>query len=270
MRETVAASSIGGGPTTLIMIAIKLFRQKPFLITLSILGFFVIFYVFYMAMFPISTNERQPKQSQSFMSFKGFTMVDTNLDRVIKLEADELTMRPKKYYVFAFKPFTEIVLKNSKVTVSQKVKRSESGNSTESKPVLFPRIEPPKNPFDRNSTNVISGVHLYGFIWSIREGDDVFFMCSAKHAYLDAAKFEIELEEFELYNHLSGKKIVAKKGRYDLKTNTIKIPTSLIKEAQGVRVEGKLICLDTNLNAFSGRMVDGGPTIQGIMQKAIY
>jgi hypothetical protein len=95
-------------------------------------------------------------------------------------------------------------------------------------------------------------------------------MCSAKHAYLDAAKFEIDLEEFELYNHLSGKKIIAKKGRFDLKTNTLKIPTSLIKEAQGVSVEGKLICLDTNLNEFSGRMVDGGHTIQGRMQKAIY
>jgi hypothetical protein len=252
------------------MRAIKLLRQKPFVVAFSILGFFAIFYVFYMAMCPISFDERRPKQSQFFLSFKGFTMVDTNLDRVIKLEADELTMRPKKYYVFAFKPFTEIVLKNSKITVSQKVKRSESGYSTESKPSLFPKIEPPKNLFDRNSTNVISGVHLYGFIWSIREGDDVFFMCSAKHAYLDAAKFEIDLEEFELYNHVSGKKIIAKKGRFDLETNTLKIATSLIKEAQGVRVEGKLICLDLNLNAFRPRMVDGGPTTQGRMQNANY
>jgi len=198
-------------------------------------------------------------------------MVDDDLDRVIRLEADELTMRPKKYYVFAFKPFNEIVLKISKITVSQKVKRSEGDHSTDvQKPVLFPKIEPPKNIFDRNSTNVISGVHFYGFIWSILEGADVFFECSAKHAYLDPAKLEIDLEELELYNHVSGKKIVAKKGRLDLKTNTVTVPTSLIKEARGVTVEGKLICFDMNLNAFRQSMADSGPASQGKMQRAIY
>ena len=82
----------------------------------------------------------------------------------------------------------------------------------------------------------------------------MFFECSAKHAYLDPAKLEIDLEELELYNHVSGKRIIAKKGRLDLKTNTVKVPTSLIKETQGVTVEGKLICLDMNLNAFGQSM----------------
>ena len=251
------------------MRAIKLFRWKPFFIAFPILGLFVIIYLSY-TVETISSDETRPKQNQSFLSFKGFTIVDDDLDRVIRLEADELTMRPKKYYVFAFKPFNEIVLKNSKITVSQKVKRSEGSHSTEQKPVLFPKIEPPKNIFDRNSTNVISGVHFYGFIWSIRDGEDVFFDCSAKHAYLDPGKSEIDLEELELYNHVSGKRIIAKKGRLDLKTNTVSVPTSMIKEAQGVSVEGKLICLDMNLNAFRQSMADSGPASQGKMQRAIY
>ena len=229
------------------------------------MGLFVIICLSYTAE-TISSDETRTKQNQSFLSFKGFTMVDDDLDRVIRLEADELTMRPKKHYVFAFKPFNEIVLKNSKITVSQKVKRSEGNHSTEQKPVLFPKIEPPKNIFDRNSTNVISGVHFYGFIWSIREGADVFFECSAKHAYLDPAKMEIDLEELELYNYVSGKRIIAKKGRLDLKTNTVKVPTSLIKETQGVTVEGKLICLDMNLNAFRQSIGDNGAAAQGRMQ----
>jgi hypothetical protein len=98
----------------------------------------------------------------------------------------------------------------------------------------------------------------------------VFFECSAKHAYLDPAKSEIDLEGFELYNYVSGKKIFAKKGRFDLKTNTVTVATSLIKEAQGVPIEGKLICLDMNLNAFRQSMVDSGPASQGKIQRAIY
>jgi hypothetical protein len=248
------------------MRAIKLFRRNPFIIAFPMLGLFVIICLSYTAE-TVSSDETRPKQSQSFLSFKGFTMVDEDLDRVIRLEADELTMRPKKYFVFAFKPFNEIVLKNSKITVSQQVKRSDGSHSADvQKPVLFPKIEPPKNIFDRNSTNVISGVHFYGFIWSIRDGEDVFFECSAKHAYLDPAKSEIDLEEFELYNHVSGKKIVARKGRLDLKTNTVTVPTSLIKEAQGVSIEGKLICLDMNLNAFRQSIGENGPAAQVRMQ----
>jgi hypothetical protein len=247
------------------MRAIKLIRRKPFIIVFPILGLFVIIYLYYIAE-KVSFDEARPRQSQSFLSFKGFTMVDDSLDRVIRLEAAELTMKPKKYYIFALKPFNEIVLKNSKITVSQKVKRSESSNSTEPNLVLFPKIEPPTNPFDRNSTNVISGVNLYGFIWSIKKGEDVFFECSAKHAYLDTGKSEIDLEEFELYNYLSRKKIIAKKGRFDLKTNTVKVPTSLIKEAQGVTVEGKIICLDMNLNAFRQSIDENSPAAQVRMQ----
>ena len=233
------------------------------------MGLFVIICLFYTTE-TISFDETRTKQNQSFLSFKGFTMVDDDLDRVIRLEADELTMRPKKHYVFAFKPFNEIVLKNSKITVSQKAKRSEGSHSTEQKPVLFPKIEPPKNIFDRNSTNVISGVHFYGFIWSFKEGEDVFFECSAKHAYLDPGKSEIDLEDLELYNYVSWKRIIAKKGRLDLKANTVTVPTSLIKEATGVPIEGKSICIDMNLNALRQSVVDGRPASQGRIKKAIY
>ena len=81
----------------------------------------------------------------------------------------------------------------------------------------------------------------------------------------DPAKLEIDLEELELYNYVSGKRIIAKKGHLDLKTNTVKVPTSLIKETQGVTVEGKLICL-MNLNAFRQSIGDNGAAAQGRMQ----
>ena len=42
-----------------------------------------------------------------------------------------------------------------------------------------------------------------------------------------------------------------------------KVPTSLIKEAQGFPIEGKLICLDMNLNAFRQTMVDLGSPGEG-------
>ena len=191
--------------------------------------------------------------SKTLLYFKGFSMIDTGNggDRVAKIEADELTVIPKKYYLFNFKPFNEIVLKNPMITTymgTNERKIEESGYAREEHRFSFPRIEPPTNTFNRYSTTMISGVQLNGFRWLIMKGEKEFFKCRAQNGYFNINKSELQLNDLELENVELGKRIAAKRGVIDLKSSLVKIPTSSIRQSNGILIGGHAIQLDMNLN----------------------
>ena len=95
---------------------------------------------------------------------------------------------------------------------------------------------------------MFSGVRLDGLSWVIKDGEKEYVKCLARQAYLNVTKSELELEDLEFENVELGRRIAAKKGSLDLKTNIVKIPKSSITQTHAVSLSGHAILLDMNLN----------------------
>jgi hypothetical protein len=172
-------------------------------------------------------------------------------ERVVRIEADELRVIPKKFKVFNFKPFNEMVLKNARIITYQRPGESgaaKSGSVGDGKGFSFPKVELPKNSFNPNSIKMVSGVRLDGLSWLIMEDEKEFVRCRARLAYLNVTKTEMELEDLELENVELGRRIAAKKGALDLKSQLVKISASAVTHAQAVPISGGSFQLDMNLN----------------------
>jgi hypothetical protein len=170
---------------------------------------------------------------------------------VVKIQADEFKVAPKKFNMFNFRPFNEMVLKNPKITTFRRKAESEaadSGSASDLSSFSFPKIEPPTNTFNPNSIKMISGVRLDGLQWLIIKDEKESVRCQAKQAYLNLNKSELELEDLELENVELGRRVTAKKGSLDLKANLIKIARNSITQAHAVAISGPAIQLDMNLN----------------------
>jgi hypothetical protein len=95
---------------------------------------------------------------------------------------------------------------------------------------------------------MVSGVRLDGLSWLIMEDEKEFVRCRARLAYLNVTKTEMELEDLELENVELGRRIAAKKGCLDLKSQLVKISASAVTHAQAVPISGSSFQLDMNLN----------------------
>lgn len=172
-------------------------------------------------------------------------------ERVVRIEADELKVIPKKFKVFNFKPFNEMVLKSPRITTYRRSGGSETSklnSAGDERGFFFPRVELPTNNFNPNGVKMISGVHLDGLSWLIMEDEKEFVRCRARQAYLNITKSELELDDLELENVGLGRRIAAKKGCLDLKSKLVKISASAVTHTQAVSVKGNSIQLDLNLN----------------------
>jgi hypothetical protein len=200
-------------------------------------------------------DDEEPVQrlssSRSLLFIKGYSMTQYAGERVIRIEADEFKVIPKKFKVFSFKPFNEMVLKNARITTYRRPGESgaaKSGSVGDGKGFSFPKVELPKNSFNPNRIKMISGARLDGLNWLIMQDEKEFARCRAKQAYLNVSKSELELEDLELENMELGRRIAAKKGCLDLKSKLVKISASAVTHAQAVPVSGGSFQLDMNLN----------------------
>jgi hypothetical protein len=200
-------------------------------------------------------GEEEPFQrlssSRSLLYIKGYSITQYAGERVIRVEADEFKVIPKKFKVFSFKPFNEMVLKNPRITTYRRPGESEtskSGSAGDERGFSFPRVELPTNSFNPNGIRMISGVHMDGLSWLIMEDEKEFVRFRARQAYLNVTKSELELEDLELENVELGRRIGAKKGSLDLKSKLVKISASAITHAQAVSISGSSVQLDMNLN----------------------
>jgi hypothetical protein len=187
----------------------------------------------------------------SLLYFKGFSMTQHTGDQVVKIQADEFKVAPKKFKMFNFRPFNEMVLKNPRITTYRRKGESEaaeSGSASDLQGFSFPKIAPPTNSFNPNSIKMVSGVRLDGLQWLIMKDEKESVKCQAKQAYLNLKKSEIELEDLELENLENGRRIAAKKGWLDLKANLVKIPKSSVTLAYAISISSHTIQLDMNLN----------------------
>lgn len=188
---------------------------------------------------------------RSLLYIKGYSMTQYAGERVVRIEADEFKVIPKKFKVFNFKPFNEMVLKNARITTYQRPGGSgaaKSGSASGERGFSFPRVELPKNNFNPNGIKMISGARLEGLNWLIMQDEMEFVRCRARQAYLNVMKSEMELEDLELENVELGRRIAAKKGSLDLKSQLVKISASAVTHAQAVQISGGSFQLDMNLN----------------------
>lgn len=188
---------------------------------------------------------------RSLLYIKGYSMSQFAGDRVIRIEADEFKVIPKKFKVFSFKPFTEMVLKNPRITTYRRPGESEtskSGSAGDERGFSFPRVELPTNSFNPNGIKMISGVRLDGLSWIIMEDEKELVRCRARQAYLSVTKSELELEDLELENVELGRRIAAKKGSLDLKSKLVKISASAVTHTQAISISSSSFQLDMNLN----------------------
>jgi len=172
-------------------------------------------------------------------------------ERVVRIEADELKVIPKKFKVFNFKPFNEMVLKNARIVTyrsSGAREASKPDSAGDERGFSFPRVELPTNSFNSNSIKMVSGVRLDGLSWLIMEDEREFVRCRAGQAYFSVTKSELELEDLELENMELGRRIAAKKGSLDLKSKLVRIPASAVTHVQAVPISGNSVQLDMNLN----------------------
>ncbi len=189
--------------------------------------------------------------SKSLLHFKGYSMTQYAGDRVIRIEADEFKVIPKKFNMFNFKPFNEMVLKNSRITTYRREAESETAKSAfadDLQGFSFPKVEMPTNNFNPNGIKMISGVQLDGLTWLIMKDEKEFVKCRARQAYLNVKKSELELEDLELENVELGRRIAAKKGSLDLKSKLVKVSASAVTHAHAVSISGNSVQLDLNLN----------------------
>jgi hypothetical protein len=172
-------------------------------------------------------------------------------ERVVRIEADELKVIPKKFKIFNFKPFNEMVLKNPRITTYRSPEgreASKSGSAGDEREFIFPRVELPTNNFNPNSIKMVSGVRLDGLNWLIMEDEKEFVRFRARLAYLNVTKSVLELEDLELENVKFGRRIAAKKGSLDLKSQLVKTSASAVTHTQAISISSGSFLLDMNLN----------------------
>lgn len=189
--------------------------------------------------------------SRSLLYIKGYSMTQYAGERVIRIDADEFKVIPKKFKVFNFKPFNEMVLKNARITTCRRPGGSgagKSGSAGGERGFSLPRVELPTNNFNPNGIKMISGVRLDGLSWIVMDDEKEFVRCQARQAYLNLTKSELELEGLELENVELGRRIAAKKGSLDLKSKLVRIPASAVTHAQAISISGNSVQLDMNLN----------------------
>jgi hypothetical protein len=229
-------------------------RINWILLTCVLLGLFAVPF-FYFQNPAGGQDGEEPVQrlssGKSLFYIKGYSMTQYAGERVVRIEADELKVIPKKFKVFNFKPFNEMVLKSPRITTYRRSGGSETSklnSAGDERGFFFPRVELPTNNFNPNGIKMISGVHLDGLSWLIMEDEKEFVRCRARQAYLNITKSELELDDLELENVGLGRRIAAKKGCLDLKSKLVKISASAVTHTQAVSVKGNSIQLDLNLN----------------------
>jgi len=219
-----------------------------------LLGLFAVPYIYFQNWSGGQAGEEPVQRlssSRSLLYIKGYSMTQYAGERMIRIEADEFNVIPKKFKVFNFKPFNEMVLKNARITTYRRPGGSgaaKSGSSGGERGFSFPRVELPTNNFNPNGIKMISGVRLDGLSWIVMHDEKEFVRCQARQAYLSVTKSELELEDLELENVELGRRIAAKKGSLDLKSKLVRIPASAITHAQAVPISGSSVQLDLNLN----------------------
>jgi hypothetical protein len=218
-------------------------------------GLFGLLAIFYFHNDPVNYTSPEAFERLSgnrfALYFKGLSMTQHTGGRLVKIDADEFYVAPKKFNVFNFKPFNEMVLKNPRITTYRRNDESETpapGSANDSQKLSFPKIELPANSFNPGSIKTVSGVRLDGLSWVIKDGENEYVKFLARQAYLNIAKSELEMEGLEIENMELGRRISAKKGWLDLKASLVKIPKSSITHARAVSISSHFVLLDMNLN----------------------
>ena len=181
---------------------------------------------------------------------KGFSSREFNGNNVLKrLSADELTIGPRKYFVFNIRPLNEAVISNAKLethyyfdgnSTGQELDRFHPGGSLISGKGIRTSIP---------TKGIITRCRFKDLFWKIYRDNNLSLVIQAKGAEINFRTKQMRLSDVCIEDRKSHKCIITRSVIWNEKQKTFKIPGHYIAMTPKGRVSGRGMQLDLNFVA---------------------
>ncbi len=180
-------------------------------------------------------------------SIKGISATTIRSGRVVsRIIAEELSVKPRRFYIFSIRPFNEISMTNAKLEYHL----LEGTNSEAGDPFsLDEHLSSLKgSAISRKGLGVITRGVIKGLVLEIMRGKVPLLSVSSAEAKIDLKKKRTELFRTCLKDLKSGKKITSNRIIWDNGEKAFKIPGRYWAESPKGKSRGKGIRVDLDFN----------------------
>jgi hypothetical protein len=188
----------------------------------------------------------------------GFSYVTYNNQMpVIKVEADELKVNPRKYFVFNIRPFNEATLTNARIEVYFNGQEpSDVDPFSVGRELLSIKEEGKSRVKDMG---LITRGLIKGLIVEIYKADEPWVIITAKEVIIDFKRKEATLVTARIEDTFSKMTITSKSVVWSSKDSVLRIPGVYRAETPSGKTSGKglKLHLDGTLLLESGRVAGG-------------
>ncbi|NIO17189.1 MAG: hypothetical protein GTN70_09355 [Deltaproteobacteria bacterium] len=176
-------------------------------------------------------------------SIKGISATTIRSGRVVsRIIADELSVKPRRFYIFNIKPFNEIGMTNAKLEYHLSEGSTPEGGDPFS---LDEHISSLKGiAVSRSGLGVITRGVIKGFVLEVMRGEVPLLSVSSEEAQIDLEKKRTELIRACLQDLKTGKKITSNRIIWDAREKVFKIPGRYLAKSPEGNSRGKGIRVD--------------------------
>ena len=181
---------------------------------------------------------------------KGFTTCEFNGDNVLKrLSADELTIGPRKYFVFNIRPLNEAVFSNAKIETHYYFDGNSKGQELDRLHLNGSLISGKGIKKSIPTKGIITRCRLKDLFWKIYRDNNLSLIIQAKGAEINFRTKQMRLSDVCIEDRKSHKCIITRSVIWNEKQKTFKIPGHYIAMTPKGRVSGRGMQLDLNFVA---------------------
>ncbi|MDY6839411.1 MAG: hypothetical protein SWH78_15710 [Thermodesulfobacteriota bacterium] len=157
------------------------------------------------------------------MRITGFSYVTYDKEKpILKIEADEFKVNPRKYFVFNIRPFNEATVTNARLEVYLNEGASPGFDLLSLGKDIFHMNEKGKSRV--TGMGVITRGIIKGLVLEIYKGDNLSLVVTAKEALVDFKKQEANLLRATIEDKLSNRRTTSRAVLWKAKDKIFAIP----------------------------------------------